>query len=92
MRPVHQPTEIVPLVLSAYPYAIAHTERHALGELDVVDYQERLAIADIDDESLVRRPLAIIWQKAADEARDFDPPPVFRLAVADTSPPSPVPS
>ena len=89
---MHQPAEIVPLVNSAYPYAIAHAQRDPLGEVDVVDDQERLVIADIDDESLVRRPLVIVWQKAADEASDFDPPPVVRLAVTDTSPPLPVPS
>ena len=91
MRPVHESAEIVPLVQSSHPHAIAHAERNSLGEVDVVDNQEGLVVANIDDESLVRRPLVIVRQQAADEARDFDPPPVFRLAVTDTSSPSPVP-
>ena len=47
--------------------------------------QERLPIADVDDESLVTRVVIIVMQEAADEARNLDPPPVIALVEADVS-------
>ena len=47
--------------------------------------QERLPIADVDDESLVTRVIIIVMQEAADEARNLDPPPVIALVEADVS-------
>jgi hypothetical protein len=54
MGPVHQSAEVVPLVQPSQLYAVAHAERHALCEVDIVRYEEGLAITDVDNESLVR--------------------------------------
>lgn len=84
MRPVHEPPEVVPFVHAAHGEAIPDTNRDAFGETEVVRDQQRLTMTDIDDEPLVRR-VVIIGQKAADEACDFDPPPVVALGVLQTS-------
>ena len=87
VRPVQEAAEVIPFVQAAHPYAIAHAEWHAISNVDVVRYEQRLAVADVDHEALVTRAVLVVRQKAADEARDFDPPPVFGLAVADISSP-----
>ena len=92
VRPVQESAEIVPFVQAAHAHAVAHAEGHAFSKVGIVRDQQRLAIADVDDEALVPRAIMVIRQKAADEARDFDPPPVFGLAVADISSPSRAPS
>ena len=92
MRPVHEAPEIVPLVHTAYDDAIAESDGDTHRELEVVGNQQRLPIADVDDESLVTRVVIIVMQKAADEARDLDPPPVIALVEADVSLPLPAPS
>ena len=85
MRPVHEAPEAVPLVHAAHGDAIAEPDGDACRELEVVGDQERLPVADIDDESLVTRVVAIVMQQAADEARNLDPPPVIALVEADVS-------
>ena len=92
VRPVQESAEIVPFVQAAHAHAVAHADGHAFSQVGIVRDQQRLAIADVDDEALVPRAIMVIRQKAADEARDFDPPPVFGLAVADISSPSRAPS
>ena len=54
--------------------------------------QQCLPIADIDSESLVKRVVIVIMQKATDEALDLDPPPVIALVESDVSLPLPAPS
>jgi hypothetical protein len=54
--------------------------------------QQGLAIADADNEALVTRVVIIVGQEAADEACDFNPPPIVFFRVADASWPSPEPS
>ena len=92
VRPVQESAEIVPFVQASHTHAVAHAEGHAFGQVGIVRDQQRLAIADVDDKALVSRAVMVVRQKAADEARDFDPPPVFGLAVANISSPSPAPS
>ncbi len=58
MGPVHEPAKLVPFVHATNLDAIAHTERHALGKIEVVGDQQCPAIADVDNETLV--PIAII--------------------------------
>ena len=87
VRPVQQAAQVVPLVQAAHAHAVAHADGHAICDVDVVRYEQRLAIADVNNEALVACAVLVIRQKAADEARDFDPPPVFGLAVADISSP-----
>ena len=54
--------------------------------------KQRLAIADIDNEALMTRVVIVVRQEAADEARDFDPPPVIALVESYASSPLPAPS
>jgi hypothetical protein len=84
---VDQAAEVVPLVHAPHSYAITHADRDALRKIDVVGNQQCLAIADVDDETLVTRTVVVITQQAADEARDFDPPPVVAFGEVDTSSP-----
>jgi hypothetical protein len=57
---VQEPAEVVPLVKASQLDAIAHAERHATGEIYVVRHEERMAIADIDNESLVGGAVVVI--------------------------------
>lgn len=68
VRPVHQSTEVIPLVHAANVNAVTHTNGNAIGEINVVRYQQGLAIADIDNEALVTRVVIVVRQEAADEA------------------------
>jgi hypothetical protein len=63
--------------------AVAHADGNAFGDVDVVGDQQGLAVADIDDETLVTGIVVVITQEAADEACDFDPPPIVLLREAD---------
>ena len=92
VRPVHQAAEIIPLIHPAYPNAIAKAERHAFRDIGVVGDQQCPAITYVDDEPLVTRAVVIIRQKAADEAIDFDPPPIVTFGELDASSPSAAPS
>ena len=83
VRPVHEPAEIVPLVHAANPDTIAHAERHALGQVDIVGNQQGPVVADIDDEPLVAGAVVVVMQKAVDEAGNFDPPPVIAFRETD---------
>ena len=68
VRPVHQSTEVIPFVHAANVNAVTHTNGNAIGEIDVVCYQQGLAIADIDNEALMTRVIIVVRQEAADEA------------------------
>ena len=85
MRPVHEAPAVVPLVHPAQGDAIAEPDGDACRELEVMGDQKRLPIADVDDEPLVTRVVILVMQKAADEARNLDPPPVIALVEADVS-------
>ena len=83
MGPVHETTEIVPLVHAAHLDTITHADRHAFGKVNVVRDQQGLPIADVDDEALVARAIVVIRNQAADEASDFDPPPIITFRIVD---------
>ena len=83
VRPVHESAEIIPLVHAAHVDPITHANRHAFSEVNVMRDQQGPAIADVDDETLVARAVVVIRQKAADEARDFDPPPIVAFGETD---------
>ena len=90
--PVHEPAEVIPLVHAAHDNAIAEADGDAFGEVEVVRDQQRLPFADINDETLVTRAFIVVMQQAADEARDFDPPPVIAFVEFQASSPLPEPS
>ena len=92
VRPVDQAAEVVPFVHAAHDDAIPEPDRDALGKIDVVRDQQGLAIADVDDETLVTRTIVVITQQAADEACDLDPPPVIAFVEFYASSPLPEPS
>ena len=87
VRPVDKTAQVIPLVHAAHLNAIPQAERHAVGEIDIVRDQQRPATANIDDEALVTGTVVVITQQAADEARDFDPPPVIAFREVDISSP-----
>jgi len=62
MRPMHQTTELVPLVHAAKFDSIAQADRHALRQVNVVRNQQRLSIRQGQDESLMSRPLVVVGQ------------------------------
>lgn len=79
VRPMHQPTQFIPLVHSAHLYPVAHAQGYALGEVNIVRDEKRLPIADIDDEALMPRTLVVVRQQPTDEASDLDPATVIRF-------------
>ena len=92
MSPVNDAAEVVPFIETADVNAVSHADRDAFGQVNIVCDQERLAIADIDNETLMPRTVFVITQKAADEARDFDPPPIITLGEIDANSPLSAPS
>ena len=60
MGPVNEAAEVVPLIQATHLHAIAHAERHALCEVEVVCDQQGLPIADVDDETLVTGTVVIV--------------------------------
>lgn len=60
MRPVHETPEIVPFVHSANLHSISDTNRYTFGEVNVVGDEQRFAIANIEDKSLVSGTIVVI--------------------------------
>lgn len=60
MRPVHQPAQVVPLVEAADEHPIAHAERHAAREVNVMRDQQRLPLTDVDNEALVALAIVVV--------------------------------
>ena len=81
MRPVNEPTQIIPFVHAADQHSVTHAEGNAFRQVDVVRYQQRAAIADIDNESLMSRTVIIVGQQAPHEALDFDPAAVIAFLI-----------
>ena len=79
MRPVHQAAKIIPLVHATYVYTIAHAERDALGQIDIVRYEHGSPVADIDNEPLVPGTIVMVRQQAPHEACDLYPAAVIDL-------------
>lgn len=62
MGPVNQPAQIIPLVHAPHVHAVAHPERDAFREIQVVRDEQRLAIACVDDEALMAGTVIIVRQ------------------------------
>ena len=82
MRPVHQSTEIVPLVHAADLYSIPYTDGHSLRQINIVCDKQGLAVTDVDDKALVTRSVVIIRQQSRHNTLDVDPRP--RIALVKT--------
>ena len=72
---MHQPTEVIPLVDAAKMQPVAQSDGYPLRDVGVVGDQERLAVPQADDETLVLRAVlaVVVRQQALDETRVFDP-------------------
>ena len=60
--PVHYAAEVVPLVNSPELYAVTECDRYTFSEVDVVCDQQRLAVTQPDNETLVTRAVVVIRQ------------------------------
>jgi len=78
---VHKTAEIVPLVNAADAHAIAEADRNALGHVEVVCNQERLAARETQDEALVTGIVPVIGEQSRDDTDVFDPAPVVPLCI-----------
>ena len=83
MRPVHQSTEIIPLIHAADLYTIPQANGHPLCQVNVVCDEQGLAVTDVDDKALVARSVVIIRQDSRHDTLDVDPRP--RIALVKTS-------
>ena len=63
MGPVNETTKVVPLVHAAHFDAIAHSHRHPLSDIDVMNNEQRLLPATIDDKALVTRSIMIVMKQ-----------------------------
>jgi len=81
MGPVHEATKIIPFVHAAHVYTITHAERHALGQVNIVRYQQAAPISDVDDESLVSGTVIIVRQKASHEASNLNPATIVAFLI-----------
>jgi hypothetical protein len=76
MREVDESALIVPDVLAMYDQLVPGRDGHALADVDVVVYQERLRRAfDLHDEALMRaRRSGVVGKQTTDDAvrRDLD--------------------
>jgi len=75
MRPVHESPQVIPLIHAADMDTIAHAQRYAPGEVEVVRDQQCSAITNIENKALVARAVIVVRQQARYEACDFDPLP-----------------
>ena len=58
--PMHESTQVVPLIHATHVHPIAHAQWDTFREIDVVRYKQRPAIACIDNEPLVTRAFIVI--------------------------------
>ena len=73
MRPVHQPTLVIPFIQTPNANPASHAKRHPLRQIDIMCHQDGLAVSYIEHESLVAGLIVIVRQQAPDEARCLDP-------------------
>lgn len=86
VRPVHEAAEVIPLVDASYLHPVAHPERRAFGEVEVVRDEQGLPVAYVDDETLVALLTDVVGQEPPDLALDFDPAAVVLLRQLDGQP------
>ena|SRR5258705_3048066 len=73
VRPMDDPAFFVPDILAAKADAVAYLKSvDSRGDVDVVCHQQCLSRRKLNDESLVLRPVQIVWQNANHRALAFD--------------------
>lgn len=82
VRPVHEPTLIVPLEDAAKTDAIAQPHRHAARQVEVMGDQHRLPARQLHDKPLVPGAVMVVGDQACHVAGVLDPAVVVRLVVA----------
>ncbi len=60
MCPMHETTEVVPLVHAAESNAITQPDGDASGQVDIVGNQQRLTVTELYHEALVPGPVIVI--------------------------------
>lgn len=54
MRPVDEPTQLIPFVHPAHLHSVAYAKGNAFREIEVVGDQQCLSVTDINDEALMK--------------------------------------
>jgi hypothetical protein len=73
VRPMNDPAFLVPDILAVKANAVPCVKPvDSRCDVDVVCYQQRLSRRKLDNESLVSRPVNIVWQNASYRALAFD--------------------
>ncbi len=73
VRPMDDPAFFVPDILAVKADAVAYLKSvDSRGDVDVVCHQQCLSRRKLNDESLVSRPVQIVWQNANHRALAFD--------------------
>jgi len=73
VRPMDDPAFFVPDILAVKAAAVAYLKSvDSRGDVDVVCHQQCLSRRKLNDESLVSRPVQIVWQNANHRALAFD--------------------
>ena len=73
VRPVHQATELIPLVHAADLNPVTHANRDSRGKIDVMSNQQRAIATGINNEALMAQAIVIVRQQPFHEACDLDP-------------------
>lgn len=73
MRPVQQAAEVVPLVHATKADSIPDTDRDPASEIDVMGYEQGLAIAHVEDKSLMARAFVVVRHQAPHDPGPLDP-------------------
>jgi hypothetical protein len=79
VSPVHEPTEIIPLVHTSYLDPVTDSDRHGFGEVDVMGDKQGFAIPDVQDETLVPGTVVVVRQQPHDDTPEFNPGSCIRL-------------
>jgi len=82
VRPVHESAEVVPLEHAPESHPVAEADRDPFREIDVVRYQNRLPVRQLQDESLMARALVVIRDQPLDESGVLYPTPCIVILVA----------
>jgi len=73
VRPMDDPAFLVPDILALKEDAVAFLESvDSRGDVDVVCHEQCLSRRKTNDESLVSRPVQIVWQNTSHPAMAFD--------------------
>ena len=70
---MHHAAQLLPLVHAAKSNPVADAERYPFCKIGIVGNQDGLAVADIQDETLMTAAIAVIRKEPNHKARTLDP-------------------